>query len=34
MANPSRVIGPNGAGKWTLLQVLAGIITPSEGRSR
>ena len=25
------IIGPNGAGKRTLLQVLAGIITPSEG---
>ena len=25
------VIGPNGAGKSALLQVLAGIITPSEG---
>ena len=25
------VIGPNGAGKNTLLQVLAGIILPSEG---
>ena len=27
------VIGPNGAGKSTFLQVLAGIMRPSEGRS-
>jgi ABC-type polysaccharide/polyol phosphate transport system ATPase subunit len=27
------VIGPNGAGKSTLLKMLAGIITPDEGRA-
>ena len=26
------IIGPNGAGKSTLLQVMASILTPSEGR--
>ncbi|MGH2512330.1 MAG: ABC transporter ATP-binding protein, partial [Candidatus Limnocylindrales bacterium] len=26
------IIGPNGAGKSTMLQVMAGILTPSEGR--
>src|SRR3546814_12470020 len=28
------IVGRNGSGKWTLLQMLAGTLTPSEGSIR